>query len=1077
MSPLTEIEGLRNVTGATLTSRDSTEPGEGHGEMEPATGIRLASSVVVPLVRKLFVTEGPGAGLVDRPVRIAGHVSFRGEKRTLTEPDLHRLAAELVRQALRGGAERPVAADEEQAVVVALADTLYALGDLTMTDVQAVELGHEHLAAALRAASGHPERHLSLDASLFHGSLLDTACLHILHFFTQRSTFVPRALVEQTRRQRELVAKLDRLMARTPAPGGTDAPFERRYLSYVTTRHCHLTIYGIDLADSPDRWPLDAAYLSLRALGPDDDGHATGPGGAHIASAATPRPAEQALAEHDRVLLRGVAGSGKTTLVQWLAVTAARGERGDRIPFVLPLRTLVRRPDGLPAPDAFLTAVRVPFHAGQPDGWADRVLTDGRGLLLVDGVDEIPGRDRERTRRWLRELLEVYPGNQWLVTSRPSAVRDDWLTPDGFTELALTPMSRDDVAAFITRWHAAARAGATGADADRLEGYERSLLDAVGTKPDLGRLATNPLMCGLICALHRDRRGYLPHGRQELYDAALSMLLARRDEERDMFPQHDADSGVHLTELPQIQLLQRLAYWLIRNNQSEMDRDRAVRIVADVLPSLPAAAAQGDAERILGHLLVRSGLLREPGAGTVEFVHRTFQDYLGAKAAVEDGDFGLLVRGAADEQWADVFRMAVAHARPRERAELLRDLTESAARLDGPAATRVRLLALASLEHATQLDPAVRSAVERDAAALIPPRTVEEARALASVGPLALELLPGPEGLGDEEARAVVVTASLIGTDAALPVLARFRSHPALDVRAQLTWTWHRFPTRRYGEEVVAHLREDGLYFTAPSGEHLRLLRELGGRGRVQLTGDIDPADIAAGLVPDRLTELVLRGNDRLRDLECLAPLHRLTHLHISGCPWVDDLAPLARLPLTWLSLDLVHGLERPGALAALSGSATLDQLELGVPLGTGSLDEALPSDLPLRCLRFAGTALWRTNLRGLHRFRSLRQLSFTGLSTELRPEDYEEIVRLPALEDLRLNWGRSGWHGPPLPGITSLRLNNFRGSEDVSSVPALFPNLREITVVLAADVTEPPEETLAALPVPPTVRKLRRVV
>ena len=119
--------------------------------MEPAVGMRVASSLVGPLVKKLFVAEGPGAGLVDKPVRIAGHVSFRGEKRTLTRDDLRKLAAELVRQALRGTPERPVAADEEQAVVHALADTLHALGDLTMTDVQAVELGHEALAAALRA--------------------------------------------------------------------------------------------------------------------------------------------------------------------------------------------------------------------------------------------------------------------------------------------------------------------------------------------------------------------------------------------------------------------------------------------------------------------------------------------------------------------------------------------------------------------------------------------------------------------------------------------------------------------------------------------------------------------------------------------------------------------------------------------------------------------------------------------------------------------------------------------------------------------------------------------------------------
>ncbi|WP_432043699.1 NACHT domain-containing protein [Streptomyces cadmiisoli] len=1033
--------------------------------MEPSViGMRLASAVVAPLVRKLFRAEGPGAGLVDRPVRISGYVSFRGEQCLLGRDDVTGLAAELVRRALKDAGERPLPAGEEVAVVHALADSLHALGDLTMTDVQAVELGHEALAARLGAAAGHPERELSLDAGHFHDRLLATACLHVLHFFTQRSTFVARTLVEQTRRQRELMAKVDELIARTPPPGGRDTAFEHRYLTHVTTTHSRLTIYGIDLYDSPDRWPLDAAYLSLTALRPGEDDDAADPDGRGLPAAATAIPAEQALAEHDRVLLRGVAGAGKTTLVQWLAVTAARG---DRIPFVLPLRTLVRRPDGLPGPDAFLAAARVPFHAAQPDGWADRVLGARRGLLLIDGLDEIPERERAGTRHWLRGLLDAYPGNQWLVTSRPSAVRSDWLTEDGFTELMLTPMSGDDVTAFVDRWYTAARTGA--ADPDRLDGHRRSLLDALRTKPDLGRLATNPLMCGLICALHRDRRGHLPGGRQELYDAALSMLLARRDEERDMLPH---GSGVHLTELTRIQLLQRLAYWLIRNNRSELDRDRAERIVADVLPSLPGAAAQGDAARILRHLLVRSGLLREPAAGTVEFTHRTFQDYLGARAAVEDGDFGLLVRGAADEQWADVVRMAVAHARPRERAALLRDLIGSADRLEAGAGTRVRLLALASLEHATELDPRVRAEVEQNAAPLIPPRTTDEARALASAGPLALELLPGPEGLGDGEARAVVVTASLIGTEAALPVLARYRDHPALDVRAQLSWTWHRFPARRYGTEVIAHLRPDGLFFAAHSAEHLRVLGELGGRRSLQLAGGLDPAAL-----PDDVAELIVRGNDRLRDLACLAGLNRLTHLELTRCPHVQDVAPLARLPLSRLSLGVLPGLERPGALSPLSGSAALSQLDLGITLLAASLDEALPRDLPLRHLRLTGNATAHTGLRGLHRLSTLRRLTLAAPAAALAPEDFEEIARLPALEELRTDWRAVGRQGPPLTGVTAVRLNNVDGGADLSAVPALFPDLREVTVNLAAGVTELPEHVLEPLPVRPTVAKMRGVV
>ncbi|MFF3747844.1 NACHT N-terminal Helical domain 1-containing protein [Streptomyces kronopolitis] len=87
--------------------------------MDPSVlGVRLASGVVAPLIRKLFVKEGPGAGLVAKPVRISGLVSFTGERRTLSDQDLHKIAADLVARAVRtaGPGERPVAADEEQAV-------------------------------------------------------------------------------------------------------------------------------------------------------------------------------------------------------------------------------------------------------------------------------------------------------------------------------------------------------------------------------------------------------------------------------------------------------------------------------------------------------------------------------------------------------------------------------------------------------------------------------------------------------------------------------------------------------------------------------------------------------------------------------------------------------------------------------------------------------------------------------------------------------------------------------------------------------------------------------------------------
>ncbi|MFH8490374.1 NACHT domain-containing protein [Streptomyces longisporoflavus] len=1014
--------------------------------MDPAViGTRLASGVAAPLIKKLFVREGPGAGLLDKPVRLAGLVSFRGEKRTLTEKDLTALAGDLVHQALRTG-ERPIAPAERQAVTDALARTLHALGDLSLSDVEAVELGHTALAARLRSASDSPSRHLSADATYFYDRLLDTTCLHILQFFTQRSAFVARTLVEQSRKQAELIAKVDELIARNPLPGAEDVAFEQRYLAYVAKKYSRLTIYGIDLAECRD-WPLDAAYLSLHASRSADQQHA--PEGAFLAGshAGVPLaplpggpgrraslPVEGVFAGTERVLLRGTAGSGKTTLVQWLAVTTARQDRLTddlahligRVPYVLPLRTLTRGGASLPTPADFLAAVGNPLSGAQPAAWTDRVLSAGRGLVLVDGIDEVPEEERERTRRWLSDLLTAYPGNLWLVTSRPSAVREEWLGGEDFTDLALSAMSRENITTFIRRWHEAA-----GADAAMGE----KLLDAVRTKQDLGRLATNPLMCALICALHRERRGFLPRGRKALYDAALSMLLERRDRERDM--------AVELDEESQIELLQKLAYWLIRNGRAEMDHTDAVHQIERLLPSMPYVAEQGGAEDILRHLLVRSGLLREPGPGAVDFVHRTFQDYLGARAAVEERDFDLLLRHAHLDQWEDVVRMAVAHARPDERVGLLRGVMK---RGDEEPEHRIRLhlLAMACLEHAAKLDPGVRGEVERRAGELIPPRSYPEARKLAELGPIVLELLPGPEGAPDEmEATYVVSTAGQVGGDAALPCLVKYRDLESATVRAQLGVFWHRFDTEAYAREIISHLR-DGTKTTIAvhSTAELSALSRMGSHSSVDLIGDFTAEQITEALDETRLNQLILTENDAIDDLEFLGRYRSLEFLSLRSCPNVDSLVPVAGLQglrqLTLFDLPLLRDISPIRELKHLRVVSTRADDDWPVI-------DLIPREAPLECIFLPGNT---KGLTGLRNFKSsLNQLGL-ALKAPITEEDWRAVADLNHLAYLSLNpqeLAGLAATGVRLEGVSQLSVMARRAECDLRDAVAAFPSMTHL--------------------------------
>ncbi|MEU9034154.1 NACHT domain-containing protein [Streptomyces sp. NPDC048352] len=1041
----------------------------GDADMEPGIiGTRLASAAIGPLVRKLFVAEGPGAGLVDKPIRISGYVSFTGEKRSLTESDLRTLAAKLVRQALRTG-ERPVAADEQRAVADALAATLHALGDLTLSDVDAVRLGAADFARALRRAASRPERELTADATYFYERLLEAACLHILHFFTQRSTFVAHSLVAQTRGIAELTAKVDELIRRDPLPGAQDAAFEEEYLPYVARRHAKLTIYGIDLGNSPTRWPLDAAYLSLEAsVRPgmrmipasdlDPDAGADAPSGVFAvdgpvdparaewilrALAEGPQRADEALARSSRVLLRGEAGSGKTTLVQWLAVSAARQDLPpqmayleDRIPFVLPLRTLTRHGERLPEPRDFLTAAGCPLGGSQPEGWAHRVLAAGRGLVLIDGIDEVPDRERDRTRTWLRDLMDLYDGdNRWLLTSRPSAVGMDWLAEEGFTELVLSAMGPAEIATFIKRWHAAARRGT---DEDKeLDSYETQLLTAVRLKPDLGRLATNPLMCGLICALHRDRRGYLPHGRKDLYEAALSMLLSRRDRERDM-------RVPDLREEPQLDLLQRLAYWLIKNGRTEMDRSRAEDIIARALPAVPEAAALGEAPAVFEHFLQRSGLLREPAPGTVDFVHRTFQDFLGARAAVEDGDFGLLTAHAADDQWEDVIRMAVALARPGERVTVFRDLLALGDRsTDRRTRARVYLLAAACLEHATALAPDVRAEVESRAATLIPPRDQEEARALAEVGPLVLGLLPGPASLAAGDAHHVVITASHVASPAAVPFLAQFARHPFTPVRSQLVWAWSRFDLGDYADEIIARLEPGGLLYTVQSDEQLEQLERIGLRpANLDVRRGVSSEALADFLDGCRPTHLVLLRFPAA-DLTFLTAETAPRGLSLHDCPNLADLSAMGGLPIEQLNISTSR---TDFDLRAMSELGKLRTLSIDGPVGMAWTVRDLPPNAPLSALSVSGGVARTHAIEGLGTFSELRHLALNPASAPVSDADWQEIRALP-LDSLTVPAASLDTlpADATLPSVISLHLSSTGDGalrRAIQRLPALFPRL-----------------------------------
>ena len=126
----------------------------------------------------------------------------------------------------------------------------------------------------------------------------------------------------------------------------------------------------------------------------------------------------------------------------------------------------------------------------------------------------------------------------------------------------MLPLTPSDIRAFVAHWHEAMRSATGDADErEELPEFQRLLIERIPSRRHLRALAETPLLCALLCALHRDRRGQLPSDRMELYDVALEMLLERRDAE------HHVVADTMLSRTEKTLLLQDVVYWLIRNGR------------------------------------------------------------------------------------------------------------------------------------------------------------------------------------------------------------------------------------------------------------------------------------------------------------------------------------------------------------------------------------------------------------------------------------------------------------------------------------------------------------------------------
>ncbi|MEU1238372.1 NACHT domain-containing protein [Micromonospora aurantiaca] len=687
------------------------------------------------------------------------------------------------------------------------------------------DLNAAHLAQHVRQRTQHDR---SDGATLrVYETVLRDCCEYVVQVFLTLPNFEAGGLNEVLRRDTDIAETLEGVLARLPDRRVTGAnDFEVDYRRQVFNRLDRIELFGASLQEASRRYPLSVAYIGLSV-----SEEVSLSGTAHSEPVlATQIRINQLLSRRKRILLRGEAGGGKTTLLQWIAVRAALRdfprslpEWNRLVPFFIPLRRYVGRP--LPSPDEFVDEVGRHMREEMPIGWANSLLSRGNAVVLVDGVDELPDRQRASAREWLENLVTLYPGSYFVITSRPGAATSDWLEKSDFQSYELQPMTQHDVRQFVRHWHEAIRSSEPDASEKvKIRQYEDLLAEQIRNHRHLRLLAETPLLCALICALHLDRRGQLPLSRLELYDVALDMLLERRDAERRLATE------VNLSRTDKLLILQDISWWFMLNGWSDAQRNQVIERIDAKLQHMPQVYR--GAQAVFQHLLERSGILREPLVGRVDFVHRTFQEYLAALGALAVDDVSTLISNAHRDQWREVIVMAAGRAGNRDRRDLIQGIL---ARSDEARRHRSRLtlLAVGCLESSPEISPDLRATIQERASEILPPKNFTAAKAIAAAGDFALDLLANTDPRKAREVAATIRAAAVIGAENGIPLIQRFSTDQRATVIRELMLAWSRFDVEEYALRVLQHSPLGDGYFgladasLAPGLKYLKNLKEL----------------------------------------------------------------------------------------------------------------------------------------------------------------------------------------------------------------------------------------------------------
>lgn len=363
----------------------------------------------------------------------------------------------------------------------------------------------------------------------------------------------------------------------------------------------------------------------------------------------------QAVREQKQLMILGRPGAGKTTFLRRLATLCNRGEfLPEQVPIFVTLKEFAET-DHQPGLLDFIARSFAPALSVTD---VDRLLLQGRGLVLLDGLDEVLEAQHDRVLREIREFAQRYGQTSMIVTCRIAA--REYIFQQ-FTEVEVADFTDEQIQEFADKWFKTK-------EPEQVNAEEKSTIgllfwQALKEREPIKELAANPLLLTLLC-LEFEESSEFPQSRAELYERGLNILLSKWDGQRRIKRE---EVYKRLSIHRKISLLGQLAMQTFERGDYFFRAHTAERLISQYIQNLPDAKTDPEALLVDSHAVLKSieaqhGLLTERATDIYSFSHLTFHEYFTAKNILDITDptaqataLDHLVTHVAEKRWREVF--------------------------------------------------------------------------------------------------------------------------------------------------------------------------------------------------------------------------------------------------------------------------------------------------------------------------------------------------------------------------------------------------------------------------------------